>query len=66
MWYGGSYRECHRYEQSREAYSIIKNLELDKDTKFKELLQRGINKVIAARIIHLLHNQDFGVERYVE
>ena len=65
MWYGGTHRKCDRREQARQAFSIIQNYHFDKTTKFNDLLGRGIDKVVAARIVHLLHNQDFGVEEYV-
>jgi hypothetical protein len=66
MWYGSSHRICERREQAKQAYSVIQNYHFDKTTKFRELIDRGIDKMVAARIIHLLHNQDFGAEEYVE
>jgi len=66
MWYGGSYRECKRGEQARQAYSVISKLGLHENTKFEYLRKLGIGPIESARIIHLLSNPDFGVERYVE
>lgn len=66
MWYGGTGRICNRGEQARQAYSVIKNLNLDSNIKFEQLRKLGIDKVVAARILHLIHNKDFGVEEYYE